>query len=70
MADGLARESAGENIDAWEVVTSAVSNVSEPLNVGPVLGEDSSAPLIDLYLPCDLHSRPLKPEVYSPDPRE
>jgi hypothetical protein len=56
VADWLAGKSAGENIDACEVVGAALSDVSKLRDIGPVFGEDSAAPLIDLHLPCDLHS--------------
>jgi hypothetical protein len=45
----------------------AVSHVSKPGNIGPVSFKDSPAPLIDFYLPHDLHPRLLQAEVESAD---
>ena len=84
-ADGLARESAADEIDAPSALahlavvdlTSTVDGVEreaahviESLHVGPVLGEDALAERVDLDLPAAPPARALKPEVKPPDPGE
>ncbi len=66
----LTRESAGDDVDPFEMVGSAVSNVGEPLRVREALGEDGLAVRISLDLPDGGKPGPGKPEIEPADASE
>jgi hypothetical protein len=55
----LARESAAEEIDGFDLSPVNSSDVSVSLDVGPVLGEHSVAVGVDFNLPFDFKACPL-----------
>lgn len=66
MADGLAGESAAEDIHTERVFVDP-SHVGVTRNVGPMPSEDSSAELIGFALPIDAHTCAFKAEVEASD---
>jgi len=59
----LARESSGNNVNWFEVVFSAFSDISESLNIWQASVQHALAVIIDLDLPHALHSCALKAQV-------
>lgn len=72
-AERLAGEAAGDEVDGLDAVGTAsaalivdVSHVGVAGHVGPVLGEDATAPLVDLDLPAAGPAGALEAEVDAP----
>jgi len=68
--NGLAREPAADEVDGFEVVCPAVSDISKSGNAGPVFFKDLRAVVIYLHLPGASHSRALQPQVDPADARK
>jgi hypothetical protein len=56
----LAGKSSANNVDCFEVVTSALSDVAFSVDVRPMLGENFGCVVIDFYLPFTNHASTLK----------
>lgn len=59
--------SEGDDVDVREIPRSDLPDVGESGNVGPVLGEDEPAELVDLDLESALPASSLEPEANSAD---
>lgn len=71
LADILAGEAAGDDIDAGEIVAGERADVFEPLDVWPVLREDGARPRVGFALPDGPEaSGPLKAVLKSADAGE
>jgi hypothetical protein len=64
-AEGLARESSGDNINGLEVMASALSDVAKPLCCWEMSLKHPPAIFVNFYLPNRLKSCPLKPKIKS-----
>lgn len=69
FADGLARKSASENINAWGSAVDG-SNVVIAVDAGPVSLEDPPAVLISFAEPDGSHASAFESEVQPADARE
>ena len=70
MTEGLARESAHDEIDGLKVVSRQFPHVPVLGDTGPVFGKYLPTPFVYLALPLDFPSCPLKPEVEAADTGE
>ena len=69
-ADVGAGESTADEVDRGKVVSSALTDIAMPFDVGPVRGEDTPALSVDLDLPGTAPAGALKPEVEAADASE
>lgn len=70
LADVLAGESPGDEVNPGKLGCSHVSDIGVPLNPWPVPGEHAQAVGVALDLPAALHAGPLKAEVDPTNARE
>jgi hypothetical protein len=70
VADVLARESAADEVNGFEVVVSNVSDIFVSPYVRPVLLKNLEAIWINLYLPRTFHPRTFKTKIEAADSRE
>jgi len=68
--DGLTGESPANKVNWGEVVLTAISDIAEPLYVGPVFCKHLPAVVVNLNLPPTLHPSPFKAEVKAADTGE
>src|SRR5690606_26262209 len=64
----LAGESSAKNVNCWGVCDSM--NVSQVLDVRPMVVEDTGRVLVDFRLEHDLHARPLRGQIEPADTGE
>jgi hypothetical protein len=63
----LAGKSTADDVDWFEVVTSTLPDVSFPMDLRPMLFEDSVCIVINLHLPFANHASPFKTEIKPTD---
>jgi hypothetical protein len=66
----LAREPTTDNVNGFEVVLSALSDIPLPVNLWPMLGENPVCVVVNFHLPFADHSSPLKTKVKPTDSGE
>lgn len=67
-ADRLTGEPAANAVDGFQFVSSKVSDIGVPRDVGPMLREHGPTPRIDFNLPPHTKPGPLQSEIKAADP--